>query len=101
MLPAAVPHPKDDKTARAHLPTNVHAAGGDLHPGHWELHSWFKLPAAPGDFTPVTAPDYAEIHDRPLAQVLEFLGDVGPTCNGSSLNTDWRQNGDLLARARH
>jgi hypothetical protein len=79
MLPAGVPRPKDDKTARAHLRANVQAAAdGDLHPGHWELHSWFRLPAAPGDFTPVPEPDYAEIHQSPLAQLLGYLGEAGP-----------------------
>jgi hypothetical protein len=79
MLPARVPRPKDDATARAHLRANVQAAaGGDAHPGHWESHSWLRLPAAPGDFTPVTAPDYAEIHEGPIAQLFQYLRDVGP-----------------------
>jgi hypothetical protein len=43
------------------------------------VHSWFRLPALPGDFTPVPAPDYAETREGPLAQLLEYLGEIaGP-----------------------
>ena len=79
MLPAAIPHPKDDKTARAHLIANVQAAAAaDLHPGDWRLHTWCLM-SAPGDFTPVMPPDYAETHQGPLGELLGYLGEVlGP-----------------------
>lgn len=80
MLPAAVPAPKDDATRRAHLRANVQAAAaGDRHPGDWRQH-FYALPEAPGDFTPVTAPDYAETGGGiPLLgelreHIAEFLG---------------------------
>jgi len=76
MLPAAVPPPKDDATRRAHLRANVQAAAaGDRHPGDWRSHSWFTVDA-PGDFTPVAAPEYAELRDGlpSLGSLLEHLG---------------------------
>ena len=79
MLPAAVSHPKDDKTAPAHLITNVQAAAaGDLHPGDWRRHTLVTV-NAPGDFTPARTPDYAETHQGLLGELLRYPGEVlGP-----------------------
>jgi hypothetical protein len=71
MLPASVPPPKDDAITRTHLIANVQAAAaGDLHPGDWRLHSLF-LVSARG----VRPPDYAELHEGPLGQLLGYLGE--------------------------
>jgi hypothetical protein len=71
MQPAAVPRPRDDVQARAHLRANVQAAaGGERHPGEWQQHAWY-VPDSPGDFTPMKAPDYAELHDG-----LPVLGEL-------------------------
>lgn len=75
MLPAAVPPPKADATRRAHLRANVQAAtAGDGHPGDWQSHAWYAV-SSPGDFTPVNAPDYAELRDGlpSLGSLLEHL----------------------------
>jgi hypothetical protein len=78
MQPASVPHPKDDAKARPHLIANLEAAeAGALHPGDWRVHTLF-LVDAPGDFTPVRPPDYAEIHEGPLGQPLGYLGEYLP-----------------------
>jgi hypothetical protein len=81
MQPAATPRPRDGAEARAHLRANVDAARAiDRHPGHWQQHTW-AVPSSPGDFTPVKAPEYAELHDGlpVLGELLEVLGGIlGP-----------------------
>ena len=50
-----------------------HAALHGIHPGDWRLHHTWRC-AAPGDFTPVTVPDYQEEEITLLDQLLELLG---------------------------
>ena len=79
MLPAAVPPPKDDATARAHLRANVQAAAaGDGHPGHWELHH-FAVHGSPGDFTPFAPEEFIETEFGPWPRWIANFGDIlGP-----------------------
>jgi hypothetical protein len=79
MLPAAVPPPKDDTTARAHLCANVQAAeAGGGHPGDWSLHH-YAVHASPGDFTPFRPPDYIETEFGFLPDWAGYLaGILGP-----------------------
>jgi len=79
MLPAAVPPPKDDATARAHLRANVQAAEtGAGHPGDWTLHH-YAIHASRGDFTPFAPADFIETEFGLLPDWLSHLaGILGP-----------------------
>jgi hypothetical protein len=98
MQPASVPRPRTDEEHRAHLQANVAAAAAAPgHPGHWQLHH-IALPGdSPSDFTPFSAPGYAEDAEAPHGALLHHLAEMlfGPGAGQPS--PAWQATPDLEA----